>query len=485
VGRLFWKFFLTFWLTLLVAGFGVGTAVFLRHRAELENHITAHIPVIDAENAAALVETAESLLNYGGRAELSNFLEKLRSVHIPQVFAVDEEGNELLKRKVAPEVLSKIRNLQPQPSYQHSIRLVKLADGHSYLLFIPYPEHDFPWHATRPSLDDVGKVWLDRQPPPPGQDNNVFHHHGPPPVDHPRPSPVIPILAGIFASVLFSAGLAWYFAQPIRGLRRAFRALAQGNLNTRATHLMGQRRDELSDLGRDFDHMAEHLQALMDAQQRLLHDVSHELRSPLARIQAAVGLALQQPEKIIAMLERIERESQRMSDLIGEILVLSRIESGALNGNIHEFDIASMLDEIIDNARFEANQKAISIQYQSIPERLVKGSEELIYRAIENVVRNAVQHCESAGIVKVQADFVKSTASLHILVDDQGPGVAAGDLKAIFEPFFRSEKGFKPDSIGLGLSIAYRSIVAHGGRISASNLLAGGFRMAIVIPFTD
>jgi two-component system OmpR family sensor kinase len=268
-------------------------------------------------------------------------------------------------------------------------------------------------------------------------------------------------------------------------LRNAFAALAQGDLDTRVGSLMGKRRDELSDLGQNFDHMAGQIHNLVHAQQRLLHDVSHELRSPLARIQAAIGLAQQQPEKIMAMMERIERESQRISDLVGELLVLSRLEAGVSGSESHDFDIGGLLDDIVENARFEAEQYGVVIRYDGIEETVVKGRSELLHRAIENVLRNALQHCKKGGEVAVIVRFDTGKRRLQVAVYDQGPGVAESDLSAIFEPFFRSGDRGKADSIGLGLAIAYRAIEAHAGRIQASNRPQGGLRIEINIPFTE
>eukprot|EP01041_Mallomonas_annulata_P035871 gene35871-58887_t len=137
--------------------------------------------------------------------------------------------------------------------------------------------------------------------------------------------------AAVLASLLFAVLLAWYFSRPIRSLRQAFEAASRGDLAPRFAHAAGKRGDELSGLGRDFDRMTARLRSLMDAQTRLLHDVSHELRSPLARLQAAIGLAHQQPEKAHATMERIERESVRMDKLVGELLTLARLESGPIN----------------------------------------------------------------------------------------------------------------------------------------------------------
>ena len=231
--------------------------------------------------------------------------------------------------------------------------------------------------------------------------------------------------------------------------------------------------------------MAGQIHSLVHAQQRLLHDVSHELRSPLARIQAAIGVAQQQPEKTQTMLERIEWESQRISDLVGGLLMLSRLEAGVQGSESHDFDIGALLDDIVEDARFEAEQHTVSIRYHGIAETVVKGRSELLHRAIENVLRNALQHCRRHGEVSVAARFDTGKRRLLVTVDDQGPGVAESELAAIFEPFFRSGDRSKADSIGLGLAIAYRAIEAHGGRIQASNRPQGGLRIEINIPFTE
>ena len=450
MGRLFWKFFLTFWLALVVAGISVGMAVWLRHSTWLGDE--AFKQSIDVKHASSLVAVAENVVQNGGVAGLGSFLRAMHNAHFPPVYAVDDQDRELLMRKVAPEILQQARNLFLRAAYPEAIRQVFDEDGQRYLLFVSLPEHGFADHPRPPRVP---------------------------------PSPLLPILAGTFASLLFSAALAWYFAKPIRSLRNAFAALAKGDLETRVSSLMGKRRDELSDLGQNFDYMAGQIHSLMHAQQRLLHDVSHEMRSPLARIQAAIGLAQQQPEKTQAMLERIERESQRISDLVGGLLVLSRLEVGVPGSEAHEFDIGGLLDAIVEDTRFEAGRHEVVICYGGIEETLVKGHSELLHRAIENVIRNALQHCKKGGEVSVDARFNTEKRRLQLTVDDQGPGVAEKDLSAIFEPFFRSGDLTKANSIGLGLAIAFRSIAVHGGHIQASNRAQGGLRIEIEIPFAE
>lgn len=479
---MFWKFFLAFWLALLVAGVGVGTAVWIKHTAGAAGSNEN----IGGHHAAALFDVAEIALQHGGRDALSNFLAKLQSFHATKVYAVDDQGGELLQRKVDPAMLEQARSAWFQALHPDAIRYLTGPGGQRYLLFaVRSPRIE----AFPPPL-----FWHPGQPPPPPPDAGPEHDDGPPPggphPPHP-PGPHLPpersswlsIIIGLFASLLFSAALAWYFARPIRTLRQAFSAVAQGDLNTRVGPLMGRRSDELSDLGRDFDHMVGQIHSLVNAQQRLLHDVSHELRSPLARIQAAIGLAQQQPEKLQETLERIERESQRISDLVGELLVLSRLEAGVPGEENTVFDIGGLLDDIVEDARFEAEQLNLHIRYRGLGEISVKGCGELLHRAFENVLRNALQHCKSGGCIQVSARYDALGRQFQLCIDDQGPGVPEADLTAIFEPFFRSGKSPKSNSTGLGLAIARRSIVGHGGTIRAINRPEGGLRVVIDIPF--
>ncbi|WP_367154232.1 ATP-binding protein [Methylomonas sp. HYX-M1] len=485
MGRLFWKFFFSFWLAVLLAGIGVGSAVWWRHREQLnarqltEMHIDRH--------ADAWVSAAANVLRHGGIDALSQYLSELGEPHNPPVYAVDDTDRELLRREVSAETLQHARALYLRAAFPKAIQLIQAANGHSYLLFAALPEHGF--HP--PHEQDVQRG-IPPGPPPHaghGEFGPIEFGGKPPGVTHPRPheppSPWLPITTGLIASLLFSMALAWYFATPIRGLRQAFAAVAEGKLQTRVGRSLGKRRDELVDLGLAFDHMAEQIENLVDAQQRLLHDVSHELRSPLARMQVAIGLAQQQPDKIAASLERIERESQRINELVGELLMLSRLEAGVCDDACIDADVGCLLKDIAEDARFEAESKGISLTYRSVADELYGSIRaELLLRAVENVLRNAVQHCRADGEVEMIVDYQPSLQCLKITVNDQGPGVAEADLQAIFMPFFRSGKRVRPDSVGLGLTIAQRSVSALGGNVSARNRPTGGLQVAIELPFT-
>lgn len=346
----------------------------------------------------------------------------------------------------------------------------------------PDKPHDF---ADMRSIDEPPQPRFDptRAPPDRADDHPPFPKRAPDSAQAPfKQRTWLPITAAFIASLIFAALLAWYMATPLRHLRLAFSSLAEGNLQTRVGVSMGKRRDELTDLGHDFDKMAERLGILVESQRRLLHDVSHELRSPLARLQAAIGLARQQPERIETSLERIEREGMRMDKLVGELLSLSRIEAGVL-GKLDAIAMDELLDEIKNNASFEAESKNRRFEFLGEAKVKVMGRYDLLYRAFENVVRNAIKHTANASCVSLKISVDNARQVLQVVVVDEGSGVPETELQAIFEPFFRiGDSARSSDGYGLGLAIAKRVIHAHGGQISASNRSTGGLSVEIILP---
>jgi signal transduction histidine kinase len=307
----------------------------------------------------------------------------------------------------------------------------------------------------------------------------------PRPPRHKHGLPLIPISVGTLASFIFAALLAWYFSRPIKQLRQAFDSAANGNLSVRVGAQMGRRRDELVDLGNAFDVMASRLGTLMQSQTRLLHQVSHELRSPLARLQIAVGLARQQPEKIESSLTRIERESVRMDELVGQLLTLSRLESGVTQLEKEPVDLNELLGTIIEDAQFEGEAKHMHIEF--LPQHAAKnavftilGQQDLLHRAIDNVVRNALKFSPNQSKVSILTSV--ENGMVKITVNDTGTGVPEDELAQIYEPFYRGSQSLKTDGYGVGLSITKQIIEAHGGRILAQNLPTGGLSVSIRLP---
>lgn len=309
--------------------------------------------------------------------------------------------------------------------------------------------------------------------------------HRQPPPDDKRPGgplPIFPMIAALIASLFCAAGVAWYFAKPIRHLRNAFTTAAEGNLDTRVGGAMDGRRDELADLGQDFDRMAERLQALMAAQKRLLHDVSHEMRSPLARLQAAIGLARQQPGRVEDSLARIEREGERMNGLIGELLTLSRLEAG-VSGPLEKVDLGELLAGIVEDARFEGSAEQVGIDFTAVPGLFVQANPELLHRAIENVVRNGLRFSPAGASLQVVAKL-EADGLIHLHIADQGVGVPEAELEAIFTPFYRGRNLATGDGYGLGLAIARQVISTVNGKIAAKMKSDGspGLLIEIVLP---
>lgn len=313
----------------------------------------------------------------------------------------------------------------------------------------------------------------------------------------PRPSPMSIILdpRRIVFRLLVTflvAGIVCYLLArsmtgPLLHLQKAAGRFAEGDLATRVGPFFGKRRDEIAALGHDFDRMAGRIESLVNAQRRLLRDISHELRSPLARLNVALELARRSssPEADSA-LDRIGRETERLNELIGQLLSLTVLEGGAEKIEMGVVDLTGLVRDIVEDANFEARGLNRSVELVATHDITVEGSEELLRRAIENVVRNAVRY--TAEGTSVEVDLSKhmedSRTSARITVRDHGPGIPQADLKRIFEPFFRlaESRDRLTGGTGLGLAITERAVRAHSGSIKASNVATGGLIMEIYLP---
>jgi signal transduction histidine kinase len=286
-------------------------------------------------------------------------------------------------------------------------------------------------------------------------------------------------------SLAFAALLAWYFARPIRNLGQAFASVANGQLGTRIGHSMEGRQDELADLGRGFDSMAKRLQDLVEGQQRLLHDVSHELRSPLARLQAAMDLLQQQPDRASYFIDRMERESGRMNRLIGELLTIARLDAGMLEKQEEAFDLNEVIDAIAEDAAFEAEARQCRVEVKMTQPLSIVGNPDLLHRAIENIVRNALRHSPDGGVVTISAKLGMDKRELSLVIADEGDGVPEADIQSIFEPFFRSTKADRITGYGLGMAMTRRIVEAHNGRVRAENGIQSGLVVTIELPIVN
>jgi two-component system, OmpR family, sensor histidine kinase CpxA len=292
-----------------------------------------------------------------------------------------------------------------------------------------------------------------------------------------------------FVGALFCYWLARYLTSPVTKLRAATRELARGNLSARVGPSMGNRKDELTSLGADFDLMAEKIELLIKSQRRLLGDISHELRSPLARLNVALELAVQRagPDAASA-LERIQREAENLNEMIGQLLALTRLESGTEGVQTTRVDLKQLVAEVVDDADFEARGRNRSVRFETTDHCTVMGIEQLLRRAIENVVRNAVQYTREGTEVQVslQKDSSEGLGTV-ITVRDRGAGVPESALTKMFHPFYRVDEARDREAggVGLGLAIAERAVRLHGGTVTAANAADGGLIVTISLPFDE
>jgi len=275
----------------------------------------------------------------------------------------------------------------------------------------------------------------------------------------------------LLTALLVCYALARYLSSPIQKIRRATQKLAEGDLTTRVGDKVGNRRDELAVLAQDFDVMAERIESLITSQQRLSRDVSHELRSPLARMNVALEIAKQKSNgETSPVLERIEAESNRLNEMISRLLTLSRLETGSDDFERSEIDLKTLVEQVASDADFEANAVGKSVEITDADNCHITGSDELVSSAVENVLRNAVRYTRDGTSVKVSLRSKNGNAIVS--VQDHGGGVPEDELKNLFRPFYRvgEARDRNTGGTGLGLAIAEQAIKAHKGKIEAKNL---------------
>ncbi len=290
------------------------------------------------------------------------------------------------------------------------------------------------------------------------------------------------VCIALLVSALTSWWLAEHLTAPIRRIQEGARALASENLDVRVSAGLEGRKDEVAVLARDFDAMADQLRANRSATTQLLRDISHELRSPLARMRVALGLARQPPADFPRQLDRLEREIERLDAMISQVLKLARLQGTDALQEREAFELDEVIEEVVRDANFEAAAKNSRVNLQGAASASVLGNRELLRSAIENVLRNAVRYSPPDAAVEVQVSLSK--AGLNILIRDRGPGVPAADLERIFEPFYRVAESRDRDSGGEGIGLAITSQVmkAHGGRALACNAPGGGLEVQLHLP---
>lgn len=305
---------------------------------------------------------------------------------------------------------------------------------------------------------------------------------------HPVPPPRIwnplrHLVIAIGVSGLVCFLLARYLAAPIGRMRSAAQQIAGGNLSARAGEPGKRRHDEVGELVYDFDSMASQLESLIRAQNQLISNVSHELRSPLARLSLALGLARQNAQEAVAApLDRIEREAERLNEMVGRLLTLARLQAPRERAAKVSVSLAELIREAVADADFEAQARNCQVRFESAEECTVLGYPEALRSAVENVLRNAVRYTNEGGEVGVNLVCDAKTAT--ITIRDHGPGVPENELNYLFRPFYRLDQAREHETggVGLGLAIAEQAVRLHQGHIVAKNAAGGGLLVEITLP---
>ncbi|MBZ5729357.1 MAG: HAMP domain-containing protein [Acidobacteriia bacterium] len=424
MNSLFAKILVWFWCTLAITVVG---SAFISALSVNQNSSDRQSPA--ARLVTFQLEEARSAYETGGRPALQAFLENLRRIYDAQGVLTDENGRDLLTGQDRSALLRRARLRLPYRYFGiGGATMARAADDGRYWFFFLVPRaHVGAWFLAPEHLFVIA------------------------------------------AAVLLCYWLAFHLTSPVRALQKAVERFGQGDLGARVG---SARRDELGQLARTFDRMAERIATLLAAERRLLLDISHELRSPLARLGVAVELARtgENPE---AALDRIQKESDRLNALVGQLLQVTRAEGDPNSLRRDPLRLDELVQQLVDDSRIEASARGCALTYEKRQPVTVEGDPELLRRAVENVLRNAIRYSPAATAVEVTLSRHNGRAVVE--VRDRGPGVPEEALPRLFDAFYRveSDRNRMSGGIGLGLSIARRAIELHKGAIRARNAMPG------------
>jgi two-component system sensor histidine kinase CpxA len=471
---LFFRIFVLFWLAMALIIIGSVAVTYGVATREYESQEWQHRPSVAISASEAFAT--------GGMPGLRRWLaENEKSVPDRDLFIVAPDGHDILGRRLSESAQRRLEFITREsqagtdargPPEQHGGPEERGLDA-PRTFRDPLPQNFRPSRQAPQIVATDGTVYtilvVPRRP-------SIFGALALPGI------PLAVLAIALIVSALASWSLAQHLSAPIRRLQEGARAVASERLDVRVSAGLDGRKDELAVLARDFDAMADQLKATRSARTQLLRDISHELRSPLARMRVALGLARQPKTDPALQLDRLEREIERLDSLISHVLRLARLHGSETHFAREPVELDEVLQEVVHDANFEGAVKECSVRLDGTVSHRVLGNRELLYSAIENVLRNAVRYSPAAQAVEVS---VKTRAEeLEILVRDHGPGVPGGDLDRIFEPFYRVAESRDRDSGGEGIGLAITSQVfrAHGGSAGAQNLAGGGLQVRLVLP---
>ncbi len=443
MSRFYWRLFLAFLAVILVTTV-ISAAI---GRVWLDSAVDSTRMESLRGTLGAVADQAERVVLSDGEAGLRSWLEAQQRLLAVPIFIVTPAGEELLGRRLPPGALGAFRD-------RGDARAGDFADG---------PRRGRGMRSFRGPDGAIYRILIPRMRPPVGRFQEPALR-------------LVYVLVLLLVGALACLALARYLVRPVRALRRAGQSIAAGDLSARAGAEMRARNDEFGALARDFDQMAERVEQVLENQQRLLRDVSHELRSPLTRLQIAAGLLRQKAAQgeLPQVIDRIDQEVLNLDGLIGQILKFARLDS-LKQIDTEPVDIAELLAGIVADARFEGRALNCQVQLEGDGAPQVAGDAALLASALENVIRNAVQHASSEVLVTYRAGDAG-----HVLVEisDDGGGVEEDQLVQIFAPFHAGVDG----GAGIGLAIASRAIGLHGGEIHAGRNPSGGLLVSIRLP---
>ena len=453
VHRLFLKIFCWFWLTALVI---MGIGLLARQVTDLR---TIKSTNVYASVAPVLAEESAHVFEAEGPEAFARFASKLADGRDSQLYLLDEFKNDVLSRPISKEIL-RVANAARDDhliATDHSLHVRTAAfkfvssSGHPYTVVI----------YERSNLPDLSELIFDKA------------------------VPFLLSLLVVITALCFL--LAYSIASPIWGIQSAARRVAQGDFSARAPEAVSKRGDELGALAIDFDSMVERIELLIRTQRSLLNSVSHELRSPLSRLN--LSLAVLRKDEFAhsaSTIERMERDIARIDTLIGQLLTLSRFEASLTSGTTEDVDFTLLVQEVAADGNFEAQALGKSVVLEEANSVVLQNADSLALRsACENIIRNAIHFTRPGTDVKVALEINAAAAAPEVLftVRDMGPGVPEDSLENIFRPFFRVDQpGTRSRGNGLGLAIALEAVRMHQGSIEATNLSPQGLEVTVRLP---
>ncbi|HUI83876.1 MAG TPA: ATP-binding protein [Candidatus Binatia bacterium] len=443
--RLFWKIFLPFWVAqALLLG-----ALYLRVHYRISSEHPWWIQP-ERREMPVLAALAAHTFEEQGQAGLRQLLDSLSLPRRSRFWLVDATGQELSGRPVPGRVVQGAIAAEKNEGLYRSFEANVLAAR---------------------TMTPAGQYLL-------------IAELTPPPISERVPGDILWTLKlGTLFSAVICLLIAHYLTKPIEHLRDATHELARGNLDIRAGQNLGNRQDEIADLVRDFDSMAGELRNQIQSERSLLSGVSHELRSPIARIRLALTLARQADEHERAeMLDRIEQDTVQLDSMLERILTVARLESGQHTPRFAPLSLNDVIDDVLHDANFEAAATGASIVYENSGDVQVNGDASLLHSAVENVVRNAIFYSGREGRIEVRLESANGEAVVS--VRDNGPGVPESVLPLLFKPFFRVDdsRGTTTGGMGLGLAIVRNAVTVHGGTVSARNVSPHGLEVEMRLP---